>query len=116
MSPKRFRLKICGQEWEVRCAPREIVRLASDSASGDCEIYGVTDGHRRTILVDERLTGWAYEDTVVHELIHAVHFTVGIAGRDTDWAAATEEEERYVRLVTPGVLTLLRGLPAKWRR
>lgn len=113
VSRKPWTVVISGQPWTIRRAPQEIVKIAA--GSGDA-LYGVTDYQNRCILIDERLSGWSWEDTVVHELLHAVHLSAGIGGREEDWKAATEEEERYVRIATPGVLSLLRDMPKDWRR
>ena len=87
-----------GQTWRVEAAPGLLARTGSH---GEC-VYD-----ERTIRVDTDADAESVEDTLVHELLHAVLAGTGIVRDRT--------EERLVRAITPAVVEVFRQVRLRGR-
>lgn len=97
-----LKLQIGGQKWSVYLVPRKSKHLFFDGAynEGICE-YG-----KSRIFVSNALPVAAREDTLLHELTHALFYVAGArAIIDSD-----DAEERIVRAMTPILHRLLSDL------
>ena len=91
-------------------------RLVTDlSRAADCDVnYGATFPARCEIVLNPEQAPTQMRDTVLHELFHAVCDNVGLSDHvdaPKDSVLTRELEERVVRALATGILSLLRRNP-----
>lgn len=86
-------INVCGRPYTVRTATL-------------VNAYGECDGDAGAIRIDPAACNSlaAEQDTVLHEVLHAICRQQG--------RAYTKTEERFVTSITPGLLSVLRSNPA----
>jgi hypothetical protein len=112
---KWFTVHVGGQKWRV-----DLVRGKHPVFDGDERTYGITQPEKGRIYIAKEQGEQALEDTVLHELLHAV-FTVSNAGNIIANAVETKTadpdrdiEEDVVHAMVPTLHRLLKDLGFKF--
>lgn len=91
-----MRLRIGPATWRVRTAPIDPDKL------------GVTRTAKHRIHLSPAQDASSRRDTLLHECLHAIFYESGLA---SVLAVSDDDEERFIRLLTPWLLALLRDNP-----
>ena len=107
----RAALRIGGQRWRVQLVPRTDTRMQEEDGT---TLDGYTIPEECVILIADDLCLEAREETLVHELDHAVNIVSGakheMGLRYRGEKQRSEHEERIVRARTPVWHRLLKDL------
>lgn len=100
-----MRVKIGWHTYKVIFGKEPLVLAGSDINIHE-DLCGLTSVNQCRIWVDDNQSKSQIQDTLLHEILHAVFDTCGISV-DLDHAA----EERIVRVLAPNLLSLFRDNP-----
>jgi hypothetical protein len=93
----------------VKVGPLDYTVIYAKRLHTDHELFGVTMASQQKIYVDPDVPLQTGQDTLLHELLHAIFDVAGLNIELDDGAKLTEEQ--IIRRVTPWLLMLLKDNP-----
>lgn len=104
MTSAWLRLRIGGQRWVVFLVSSKSKHLKNEDGV-ECQGRCVYDKAR--IYISRDLSDDVLEDTLIHELLHAV---LSVTGADEAYGRSEKTEERIVKAITPAWHQVLKDL------